>query len=253
MLGFEMIGTGARRALVLNDWLCDTSTWDPAKPYLDREGFCWAFADLRGYGRSRHMRGLFTLEEATSDALELADSLGWNTFSVVGHSMSTLVALQLAQQHSKRIDRAVLLCPPPPQSLGYDADTLERLVAVAKGDDALRARAIAVMLAGGLPGGWRRFKLDRWRATSDPDAVAGYLPMFGTRGLPDRTTHIACPVLAITGDDDAPPMRSEPARSNLSRLCDELQVVAFAACGHYPMQEMPPRLVGEVERFIAAK
>lgn len=251
MLGFDTIGTGARRALVLNDWLCDTSTWDPARPYLDREKISWAFADLRGYGRSRERAGEHTVEEAAADALAVADALGWSTFTIVGHSMSTIVALHLAQQFSKRIDRAALLCPPPPASFGYDDETLERLVAVAKGDDAHRARALAVMLAGPMPDGWRRFKIDRWRATSDPDAVAGYLPLFGRRGLPDRATTIACPVLAITGEQDAPPMRSAATKANLERLCPALEVIAFAECGHYPMQEMPPRLVGAVEAFIA--
>ena len=106
-LGHEVLGTGPARVVVMNDWLCDTSTWNGARPYLDGARFTFAFADLRGYGRSRGRAGDFTLLEAARDVLALADALGWTRFAVVGHSMSSLVALHLAQTHPDRIARAV--------------------------------------------------------------------------------------------------------------------------------------------------
>lgn len=251
MLGVDVLGTGPHRVIVLNDWLCDTSTWEPARPYLDRDAFTWAFADLRGYGNSRGQHGSFTVEEATSDVLALADALEWTQFSVVGHSMSTLVALHLAQTNAERMVSAILVTPPPPASFGYDEATHAALREVALGDDARRMRALEVMLVGRLSPGWLRFKIERWRATSDPHAVAGYLPMFGVRGLPDRTTPLRCPVLAITGDEDAPPMRRDAAAKSLATVCPRLTLASIPDCGHYPMQETPPRLVAIVERFLA--
>ncbi|HEX7704389.1 MAG TPA: alpha/beta hydrolase, partial [Kofleriaceae bacterium] len=76
MLGYEIVGTGASRVIVLNDWLCDTSTWDGARVYLDNTRFTWAFADLRGYGKSRTRDGAFTVAEGAADVIELADALG---------------------------------------------------------------------------------------------------------------------------------------------------------------------------------
>ncbi len=251
MLGFDRIGTGTHRAIVLNDWLCDTSTWDPARSYLDQAAFSWAFADLRGYGRSRAQGGTFSVEEAASDVIALADELAWARFSVVGHSMSTIVALHLAQTVEQRITSAVLVTPPPPTSFHYDEATQVALREVALGDDARRARALEVMLGARLGPSWLRFKLERWRVTSDPEAVAGYLPMFGVRGLPDTTTRLACPVLAITGEEDAPPMRREAAEQNLGPICPQLTVASIISSGHYPMQETPPLLVALVERFLA--
>lgn len=87
----------------MNDCLCDTSTWDGAWQFLDGARFTFAFVDPRGYGRSRGRPGAFTLEEAAADVLALADALGWARFAVVGHSMSALVALHLAQHHADRI------------------------------------------------------------------------------------------------------------------------------------------------------
>src|SRR4051812_13248391 len=108
MIGFETVGSGKSGVVILNDWLCDTSTWDGARAYLDGDRFTWAFADLRGYGRSRGRRGKFTVEEAAADVADVTDALGWGRFSIVGHSMSSLIALHLGQHLSDRVERAVV-------------------------------------------------------------------------------------------------------------------------------------------------
>ena len=117
-LGHELVGVGPLRVVILNDWMADTSTWDGARGYLDGARFCFAFADLRGYGRSRDRGGAFTVIEAAADVVALADALAWDRFAIVGHSMSTLVALHLAQHHGDRIAAAVVITPPPPSGFG---------------------------------------------------------------------------------------------------------------------------------------
>src|SRR5205085_9606644 len=97
MLGHDTLGRGPTPIIVTNDWMCDTSTWDGARPYLDPENFTWVFADLRGYGRSRDLAGQHTLLEAVDDVLALADRLSHAQFVIAGHSMSALIALHLAQ------------------------------------------------------------------------------------------------------------------------------------------------------------
>jgi pimeloyl-ACP methyl ester carboxylesterase len=74
--------------------------------------------------------------------------------------------------------------------------------------------------------------------------------MFARDGLPDRTVRVTVPVLAITGEQDAPPMRAEAVTRALSPLCADLVVTPLVDSGHYPMQEMPPLLVTLVERFL---
>lgn len=250
MIGHETMGSGKHGVVILNDWIGDTSTWDGARPFLDGERFTWAFADLRGYGRSKGRAGAFTVSEAASDAVALADALGWSRFSVVGHSMSTLVALHLGQQRPDRVERVVVLTPPPPTGLGYDDATFEALQGVARGDDARRTSALRFMWGDRLSDGWIRFKMERWRACADPEAVAGYVRMFGRDGLPDPKTRIAAPVLAVTGEQDAEIMRQAAVTKLLGPLCERLTVVPIADSGHYPMQEAPPLLATLVERFL---
>jgi pimeloyl-ACP methyl ester carboxylesterase len=251
MLGHDEVGTGPRVVVVLNDWIGDTSTWDGARAYLDGERFTWAFTDLRGYGRSKGQSGAFTVSEAAADVIALADAQGWDRISVVGHSMSTLIALHLAQRASERIERVVMVTPPPPAGFGVDDATLAAMQSVGHGDDAQRVRALRRMVGERLSEGWLRFKAERWRATSDAEAVAGYVAMFARDGVPTSTARVRCPLLAVTGEHDAPPMRSAAVRELLGPLCDELEVAALLDCGHYPMQEAPPLLVATVERFLA--
>jgi pimeloyl-ACP methyl ester carboxylesterase len=104
-----------------------------------------------------------------------------------------------------------------------------------------------------LSPGWTAYKAARWRASCDPAAASAYVVMFARDGLPDPTARIAVPVLAITGEHDAEPMRSAAVTRALSPLCDRLRVVPLADSGHYPMQEMPPLLVAHVERFLSSE
>ncbi len=252
VLGHDRLGSGPQAVVVLNDWLCDTSTWDGARPYLDLEHFSWAFADLRGYGRSRELSGAFTALEAAGDVLALADVLGWQRFSIVGHSMSALVALHLAQQHADRIERAVLLTPPPPTGFGADDAALAGARALALGDDTLRQAMLTPRFGDRLSTGWQAYKAARWRASAEPQAAAGYVAMFARDGVPDPTALVTLPVLAVTGEQDMPPMRRDAILSGLSPVCKNLEVHALLESGHYPMQEMPPRTVALVERFLSA-
>ncbi|RYG71457.1 alpha/beta hydrolase [bacterium] len=250
MIGYEAWGSGEQRVVILNDWLCDTSTWDDARAYLDIEQFTWAFADLRGYGRSKQLTGHFTLEEAAADVLALVDALGWQQFSIIGHSMSSLIALHLGQQHSDRIERAVVITPPPPRSFGADEASLEAMRAMASGDEETRMAGLQANWGDYLSPGWLRFKIRRWRECASPEAATAYVDMFGRDGMPDPVTPIEHPVLAITGEKDAPPMRSVAVRELLGTLCPQLQVIPIVEAGHYPMQEAPPLTVAILERFL---
>ncbi|HEY5959290.1 MAG TPA: alpha/beta hydrolase [Polyangiaceae bacterium] len=250
VIGYELVGTGTTRVVIMNDWLCDTSTWDGTRAYLDCKRFTYVFADLRGYGRSMGHSGSFTLPEAATDALALAKALHWDQFSVVGHSMSALVALHLAQHHPDRIERAVALTPPPPTGFGADDAALSASRGLALADDAKRFEVFSQQFGTRLSPGWASYKASRWRACANPVAAAAYVAMFARDGLPEPAVRITVPVLAITGEQDAAPMRSDAVSRLLTPLCEHLTITPLRDSGHYPMQEMPPLTVAIMERFL---
>jgi pimeloyl-ACP methyl ester carboxylesterase len=250
ILGHEVVGAGQQRLVVMNDWLCDTSTWQSARAYLDTSKFSWCFADLRGYGRSRGHKGSFTVTEAAGDVLALADWLGWQRFAIVGHSMSTYVAMHLGQHWSARVEKVVLITPGPPRGFGADAAWLESAQATTR-DEAKRSEAVRARFAGRLSPGWGEYKRKRWLAVSDPDAAAAYVAMYARDGLPTPEASVDIPVLAVTGEEDAPAMRQAAVLEEFAPLCSNLEVTALIQCGHYPMEEMPPLTVSTVELFCS--
>jgi pimeloyl-ACP methyl ester carboxylesterase len=250
-IGYQVFGTGSIRVIVMNDWLSDTSSWDYAKFFIDQGKFTFAFLDLRGYGRSRSLGGTYTLLEAATDVMTLADTLSWDKFVILGHSMSALVALHVAQHHPDRIERVVVLSPPPPTGFGADDAMVAALQGLALADDSLRKNVFREQFGSYLSPGWADFKVERWRAAADPVAAAGYVLMYARDGLPSPSAPISVPVLAITGEKDSPPMRQEAVSLCLGTFCSDLEVVPLADSGHYPMQEAPALTVALVEEFLA--
>jgi 3-oxoadipate enol-lactonase len=250
VLGHRIVGAGSARLILLNDWMSDTTSWDMCCPLIDKERCSWAFVDLRGYGRSRTIPGVHTLSEAAADVLRTTDALGWERFAVVGHSMSSLIALHLAQIQPARIERVVVIAPPPPTGLGADDATLDYLRSVASGDSRQRLAGLEMMWGDRLSPRWRAFKAARWQETADPQAASDYVDMFARHGLPEPARPIHMPVLAVTGEQDAEVMRADAVRTLLSPLCRNLFVQPIAESSHYPMQEAPPLTYSCVERFV---
>jgi len=78
VLGHRVHGKGPEKAFLYNDWLADSTSWNPTLPYLDTETFTYALTDLRGYGESMDQTGNYNEIEAAADTLKLADHLGWD-------------------------------------------------------------------------------------------------------------------------------------------------------------------------------
>jgi 3-oxoadipate enol-lactonase len=163
--------------------------------------------------------------------------------------MSTLIAMHLAQHHSDRIERAVVLAPIPPAGHGGDKTMLEAVRKIASSHDKRRIEVLAQRWGNRLSKGWVKFKAARWRSTSFPDADADYTMMFRD-GLPDPKAIIDIPVLAITGEDDIEVMRSAAVCKLLGPIAKNLTIVPFVQCSRFPMQELPPLTVATVERFL---
>ena len=110
-LSTTLHGTGSEHVLVLHDWNGDHTNYDPMLEYLDRATFTYAFADLRGYGKSQHLLGEYTVQEISRDCLRLADTLGWQRFHVLGHSMTGMAVQRIAADAPARIKSAIAVCP----------------------------------------------------------------------------------------------------------------------------------------------
>ena len=205
--------------------------------------------DLRGYGRSRDLTGRYSLEEGAQDVLAVADRLGWRDFVAVGHSASTITALHLAQ-HSERVKRVALVTPVPPRGMGVDDATLRALEGMGRGNVEQRVQGLKGTFGDRLSDAWYRQKAQRWVECVDPEASAGCARLFARTGLTEPNLRVRQPVLAITGEQDMPPVRKDAITPALAAVCSELAVTSIADSSHYPMEETPALFATILERFL---
>jgi pimeloyl-ACP methyl ester carboxylesterase len=250
-LGHEIVGEGPARVLVLHDWFGDCREWLPLRSYLTTARFTYAFADLRGYGRSRHIAGDYALAEAVSDLRALADRLGWERFAVVGHSMSTIVAQKLAQALGARVERVVLVTPVAPSGMGLDDTMYGMSQQLALATDERRLVGAKMMWGDRLSETWIRFKLAQWRDAALPAAAAAYVDLWGRTDVSAGAGAVTAPMLLVACEQDQPPFRREAVDAWRRKYYPHASLVSFAESGHYPMQEAPPLLATAIERFLS--
>lgn len=249
LLGYATVGEGARHVIVLHDWMGDHRNYDPMLAYLDRDAFTYAFVDLRGYGLSRGLAGRYDLAEAAGDVVALAAHLGWSRFHLVAHSMSTLVAQEVAATQPALVASLVLITPVPPAGLPTPPAILEAMERIG-GDESARRAALDAMWGPRLSAPWLDFKLARWRESAVPAASAGYVRMFAASGISAPVADL--PVLAVTCDHDAPHFHEATVAKFLAGY-QRRSMVRFVDSGHYPMQELPAALASAIEGFLRAQ
>jgi pimeloyl-ACP methyl ester carboxylesterase len=76
--------------------------------------------DSRGAGDSEHPADGYTIEQYALDVIGMADALGLDRFTYVGHSMGGGIGMQLGLEHADRLDKLVLVTPIPSGGIAGD-------------------------------------------------------------------------------------------------------------------------------------
>lgn len=257
VLGHGVYGQGREKVLVLHDWMGDSANYLPLIPYLDFEHFTYAFADVRGYGKSLQLEGDYTADEIAADAFALADSLDWTRFHVVGHSMTGMavqrMALEDAISSTRRLKSIVAITPVAAN--GYPADeATKRFLWELIHERGLSEKGFSLLTGQRLTPAWGRAKTERHLQTSSAAALRGYYRMWletdFSRSV--RDARIATPMLVIGGRQDLPGFQEEHLRKTFGAWYPHVEIVIITDAGHYPMQETPVYLASLVEHFLNA-
>lgn len=118
--GLRSEGEGTR-VIALHGWLDNAASFVPLAPHLP--GVQLVAPDLPGHGASAHLApgAEYTSGVAVNAVLDIADALGWETFSLLGHSMGAGIASLVAASMPERVQRLVVI-----EALGGLAETIER-------------------------------------------------------------------------------------------------------------------------------
>ncbi|KUL36899.1 alpha/beta hydrolase [Streptomyces sp. NRRL F-4489] len=249
-ISHRTLGTGAHKVLVLHDWFGTSEGWGPFLDHLDPEEFSYAFLDYRGYGERRAVAGEFTLAEIAADALALADQLGWDTFSVVGHSMGGKAAQRVLAEAPARLRKLAGVTPVPAGAYPLDGDAYDLFHGAARSP--ANRRAILDLVTGHRAcARWLDAMTARSVAASRPEAFAAYLADWTTQDFAAKVAGSTLPVKVFVGEHDLA-LTAEAMRNTWLAHYPRAELEILPNSGHYPMHEIPVAFATSLEAFLRA-
>ncbi|MGB9128892.1 MAG: alpha/beta hydrolase [Thiobacillus sp.] len=257
ILGHSVYGQGEEKVMVFHDWMGDAANYEPLIPYLDPVSYTYVFADVRGYGKSRHLAGAYSAEEVTADAFRLANTLGWKRFHVIGHSMTGMAVQRMAVDDrisgAKRLKSIIAITPVSAD--GYPADEgTKKFLWDLIGQRNLSEQGFFALTGQRLSPAWGRVKTNRHFQTSTEEALKGYYRMWLETDFSAeaRKAKVDTPFLVIGGRQDLPGFQEAHLRKTLGVLYPNVEFTFITDAGHYPMHETPVYLASLIEKYLAA-
>lgn len=206
--------------------------------------------DLRGHGRSERSKANYSLQTWAQDVEALITALELPAVTLVGHSMGSLIAQQLAVTKPETVDQLVLVGgisyfePPAKEAYGKRAETVE-----ADGMDALvedwlpgalapRTHAQLPQLSGMLRDMFLR---------NDPKSYAKACRALA-KASPIKRENIGQPTLLAVGDHD----RSTPIAmtEELHKEIPVSRVRVIPSAAHWVQLEQPDALSAAILEFL---
>jgi pimeloyl-ACP methyl ester carboxylesterase len=246
---YVTVGNGDHHVIALHGWFGSALGWGTLPDYLNAAQFSYVFPDLRGYGSRRGEAGEFTMAEAAADAIGLADDLGWDRFSVVGHSMSGVAMQHVLLQAPHRVRRLVGVAPVPAGGLPL-GESEWSLFAGAAGSPASRAMIVNHATGSRLTPAFVDAVVSHSLDHCDQAAFGGYLESWARADLVARVKGNEVPVKVITGEYD-PTQTAEFMEQAWLQVYPNSELEVLRGAGHYPMLETPVALAASVEEFLA--
>ncbi|GAA3896149.1 alpha/beta hydrolase [Streptomyces gulbargensis] len=250
VLPYEVHGEGPGRALVLHNWFGDRTSFAPLREHLDGAAGQYAFLDCRGYGEARDTPGDFTMEEVAADALAVADDLGWDSFTVIGHSMGAKAAQVMLLDAPGRVRSLVGISPVSAAGFPLDAETWE-LFAGAAAEPANRRAIIDRTTGGRYDDTWLGTRVERSLNRSSATAFRAYLDSWARADFHERVRDNPVPVLLVVGAHD-PALGADAMEATWLRWYPNARLHVLEDAGHYAPEETPKALAEAIEAFLAA-
>lgn len=265
--GLRAAQPGGQRVLALHGWLDNAASFVPLAAQLpDLDLVC---LDLPGHGHSAHLPAgtQYNTPGAICHVLDVADALGWDRFTLIGHSMGAGIASLTAAAAPERVERLVAI-----EALGGlrgpEDETAQRLRDHVRAARALPGKTLRVfpdlsapirarMMTNQLSEPCARLLVERgvkpvdggYSWCSDPRLMLPTAMRLSEGQIDDLLAAIECPTQVIY----ATPAQSyypEPLRSERITLLRNGRLAVFPGTHHLHMEH--PQVVGDVIRTFLA-
>jgi pimeloyl-ACP methyl ester carboxylesterase len=248
-------GSGGRPLLLVHGFGGAAVDFEWHLDELAAAGWHVVAPDLRGHGASGRPPAGYTFDHLAGDVVGLADSLGWDRFALLGHSMGGVVAQHVALLHPHRLSALVLMdttAGQPP----VDPDLVRMAIAIAR-EEGMEALLRAMKELGGpldTPAAKRLLdEVPGWEEQSDRKLLACSPTMYAEvleawLELPERDlSPIRVPTLVIAGEQDEPFLAATHA---VARMIEGARVEVLLDAGHSPQVEAPEAWRKTVTTFL---
>jgi len=237
----------------------DHSVWSLQSRYLAHHGYSVLAFDLPGHMRSAGP-ALASVEAMADRLHDSIEASGAQRVLVVGHSMGSLITLELARRIGERMLGAALVSAAFPMSVSDallaatrdDASAAMDMINVWSHSSSIEAFQRKPSNPGpGFSNVWQNLRLMQRIAGRDgPEVLAlDFAACSAYAGGLEAARSMACPALFVLGELDLmTPVRS--ARS-LIDACADATVVVLEGGGHSLMSERPDEVLAALKEFAA--
>jgi pimeloyl-ACP methyl ester carboxylesterase len=246
---YVMVGSGDHHVIALHGWFGSALGWGHLADYLNPNQFTYVFPDLRGYGGRRDEPGAFTMAEAAADAIALADGLGWERFSLIGHAMGGVAVQHVLDQAPHRVRRLVGISPVPASGLPLSESEWSLFIAAAA-SKASRAMIVNHATGSRLNQAFVDQVVGHSLASSSQHAFGSYLESWARADLIARVKGNEVPVKVITGEYD-PTQPAEFMEQAWLQVYPNSELEVLCGTGQFPMFETPVALAVSIEEFLS--
>jgi len=246
---YVTVGSGDHHVLAIHGWFGSARGWGSLPEFLDGSAYTYVFMDLRGYGDRMQVAGEFTVDEVAADALAVADDLGWDRFSMVGHSMGAKFAHRVLLWAPDRVRALVGLNSVPAAAVPFDEQGWA-LFSGAPENPGNRAAIIDFTTGNKLTKTFINLVVQHSLENSTVEAFAAYLQAWAKSDFTaEAKVDTATPVKLIVGVND-PALSADVMEQTWRVFFPGAELTILPDAGHYPMFESPVSLATSIEGFL---
>jgi pimeloyl-ACP methyl ester carboxylesterase len=267
-LAAEIWGSpGERPVIASHGWLDNAGSFALLAPLLP--GCEIVALDLAGHGRSdsRSADSAYNLWQDVGDLLGVADELGWQRCTLLGHSRGAAISMLFAGTFPERVDKLVLLegglpltaeASEAPEGLAQALRESRALLGKSGRVFTDRATAIAERAAGfskvtkaaaellarrslrEVPGGFRWHADQRLKAQSELRLTPEHARVFARR--------VTCPVLLLFAEKS--PFVDRPLYRELPKLFADIEIERIPGGHHFHLEGSESVIAERIRRFL---
>jgi pimeloyl-ACP methyl ester carboxylesterase len=259
--------TGERPVLASHGWLDNAGTFDLLAPKLS--GCEIVGLDLAGHGLSdsRSADSAYNIWQDVGDLCDVADELGWQRCTLLGHSRGAAISMLFAATFPERVDRLVLLegglpltaeAEEAPEGLAQALREARALRGKAGRVFATRGTAIAERASGfskvtpaaaevlarrslrEVPGGFQWHADQRLKAQSEFRLTPEHVRAFARR--------VTAPVLLLYASQS--PFSGRPLYREMPKLFANIEVGEVPGRHHCHLEGAEAAIAERVRRFL---